>query len=332
MFLATAFAFTAIGGAYFLARGAAIATPVQASTETALLEQIATKDSTGDGLPDWEKALYGIPLGATTTDYFHLGMTDGEAVSKGLIVPKAATPAATTASSSSAVVGGVGAPSSNSLTDIFAQNFFTLYLAQEQSAGGSLSSSQVDSIASQALAQLTASAKPAPDFKTASDIKVAGTGSDAMRAYATAAEAVFRTQDAQLPKSELTYLQDYLNGDKTALPNIVTIAAAYRNIATGLAALTVPQEAAATHLVLVNALARIGAASSDFSHVDTDPLASMLALEQYPQAVTDMMGAFSDIQKEFTAENISIPAGKAGTDFVNVIPNAKTRAAAKKTP
>ena len=67
---AVLFAVLAIGGSYFLATGSGAPQVAEASTETALLEQIATKDSTGDGLPDWQKALYGIPTDATTTDYF----------------------------------------------------------------------------------------------------------------------------------------------------------------------------------------------------------------------------------------------------------------------
>jgi len=97
--LATFFSLVLIVGAYVLARGAVSPSIAEASTETALLQAIATRDSTGDGLPDWEKSLYGIPINATTTDYFHLGMTDGEAVAKGLVVPKAIADVGTASSS-----------------------------------------------------------------------------------------------------------------------------------------------------------------------------------------------------------------------------------------
>ncbi len=46
-------------GAYVTARSVARPPTAQASEESALLKQIATRDADGDGLPDWEEALYG---------------------------------------------------------------------------------------------------------------------------------------------------------------------------------------------------------------------------------------------------------------------------------
>ncbi len=109
--LAVLFSIVLIGGSFLLAHSVESPQVAQASTETALLQAIATKDSSGDGLPDWEKSLYGIPLNASTTDYFNLGMTDGEAVAKGLIVPKAVADIPTTASASSSLsADGLPAP------------------------------------------------------------------------------------------------------------------------------------------------------------------------------------------------------------------------------
>ena len=74
-------------GVYMFARSVESPSLAQASTEAALLQAIAAKDSDGDGLSDWEEQLYGTS--PTTTDTFKLGMTDGEAVARGLVVPKA---------------------------------------------------------------------------------------------------------------------------------------------------------------------------------------------------------------------------------------------------
>jgi hypothetical protein len=335
MIAAGLFAVAAISGAYVLATGAAAPNVAQASGETALLGQIATKDSTGDGLPDWEKALYGIPLTATTTDYFNLGMTDGEAVAKGLIVPIAATPGAPAPATSvtatdTAASFGLTAPSPGSLTNVFAQNFFALYTSAEQSNSDSLSDDQINDLATEALTELQGSVTPAPDFMTAREVKVSGTGGAAMRAYAANAEAVFAAHSVQLPESELQYLQDYLNGNTTTLASISQIATAYTAIATGLAALSVPQEAASTHLALVNALARIGETSTDFSNVDTDPLAAMLALQLYPQDVTDLNTAFQAVAQEFANEGLTFAAGTPGASFVNV--TSALHASATATP
>jgi hypothetical protein len=334
--LASVFAVAAVSGAYLLAQGAGAPRVAEASTETALLAQIATKDSTGDGLPDWEKSLYGIPLTATSTDYFHLGMTDGEAVAKGLIVPVATTPSAPAAQSTvpaaSAVVGGVAAPGANSLTDTFAQNFFALYISATQGSGGTLTSDQINSIANQALQQLTASVQPAPDFKTASDIKVAGSGPDALKAYAASAEQIFAANNPNLPEDQLQYLGEYLNNnDPAALAKLKALAASYENTATGLAALTVPSEVAATHLALVNALARLGWQIGDFSRSDSDPLAAMIALQQHSQTVIDVASALQKTADVFSAQQITLTPGTPGASFVNAM-RTITKKPAANTP
>ncbi len=319
IFAALGFSVLLIAGAYVLAQGLVTPPVAQASTETALLEQVANKDSTGDGLPDWQKVLYGIPLDATTTDYFHLGMDDGAAVAKGLIVPVANTNAlnAPTTPTSSATVGGVPAPTQGSLTDTFSKNFFALYLSAEQANGGSLTADQINAIADQALGQLESSVAPAPDFKTAVDIKVSGSGPEALKAYAANAEAIISTYDQPLPENQLQYLQDYLtNSDPSALANLAKISTFYQDVATGLAAIPVPQELATKHLALVNSLARVGWEIGDFSRVNTDPLAAMIALDQHPQTVIDMAREFNDIEQQFASEGVTLPAGSPGAQFV----------------
>ncbi|MDD2657474.1 MAG: thrombospondin type 3 repeat-containing protein, partial [Candidatus Pacebacteria bacterium] len=188
---ATLFSAVLIGGAYVFARGIESPSVAQASEESALLQAIATKDSDNDGLPDWEEALYGTDPRAV--DSFKLGMTDGEAVAKGLIVPKAiADISVATSSPDGRVIVDPSlppAPAEGTLTAAFAQNFFTLYLAAKQNNGGAnLSEAEMQSIAKQALTSLSAAITPAPDFKTAKDITVSGSGPEAMKAFAVSAE------------------------------------------------------------------------------------------------------------------------------------------------
>jgi hypothetical protein len=317
---ASVFAVVVISGAYLVAKGDVTPPIAEAATETALLQQIANRDSTGDGVPDWEKPLYGIPLNATTTDYFGLGMTDGEAIAKGLVVPVAQTPEAPTSTApvpDTPASFGLTAPAPGSLTDSFAQNFFALYLAAEEQNGGSLTDDQINSVADQALTQLSNSVAPAPDFKTAADIQVSGSGSTALEIYAANAQNVLAKYGISLPESELDYLQDYLNGDTTALSKLGEIATEYTQIAAGLAALTVPAEAASVDLEIVNATARMGEIINDFSNVSTDPLTAMLSLQQYPQAVETLSQSYTDLANLYASEHIVLAPGTPGAQFVN---------------
>lgn len=330
---AAVFAAVLVVGSFLLARGIESPQLAQASTETALLQAIAMKDSDNDGLPDWEEALYGTD--PHITDTFHLGMTDGEAVAKGLIVPKAiadVTVATSTDASNIVDPSLPPAPADGTLTAAFAQNFFTLFLAAKQNAGGAdLSGAEMQNVANQALSSLSSIAVAAPNYKSAGDLTVSGSGADAMKAFAVSAEAVLRKNKSSASKSEILYLKDALeNNDATAIPHIVSIAKGYRDSAVGLAVLPVPQELAADDLMLVNAMMRLSQIINDFARMDTDPLATMLALGQYQQAVTALGDAFVRIGTTYAAVGISLPAGAAGASFVNLISDMTNEQAAKK--
>lgn len=324
---ATLFSVVLIVGAYVFARGIESPQAAQASSETELLKAIATKDSDGDGLPDWEEALYGT--NPRLIDTFKLGMTDGEAVSRGLIVPKAiadiavATPSPLSLDSS----GLPPAPVDGTLTATFAKNFFALYLAAKQSNGGAdLSESEMSDIASQAMDSLSAAVAPAPDFKSAAGLTVSGSGADALTAFAVSAEAVLIKNTSDATTSEIAYLKNALiNNDATAYPHIASIAKAYRDSAIGLSVLSVPVELAADDLMLVNAMMRISQITTDFTRAETDPLAAMLALKQYPQAASDLGTAFIQIGKIYAEAGVTLPAGTPGASFVNLIAIIATR-------
>ncbi|HUY05458.1 MAG TPA: thrombospondin type 3 repeat-containing protein [Candidatus Paceibacterota bacterium] len=335
---ATLFSVVLIAGAYLLARGAGTPQVAQASTETALLQAIATQDSDSDGLPDWEEALYGTD--PHNPDTFHLGMTDGEAVAKGLIVPKAiadipvaaAAPAASTTIDYAAA--GLTPPVAGTLTDAFAKSFFTLYLSAKAANGGAdLSSSQTSALATQAMDQLSQSIAPTADYRQAADMTVSGSGPDALRAFAAAAEAVLKRNATDATMSEIGYFQAAVQeGDTSALAHLTALAKSYRDSAVGIAALPVPQELAADDLSIVNAIMRLSEIDSDFARVNSDPLTAMLALEQYPQTELTAERAFTALADTYAASGVVLKNGTPGAAFVNLMADlgAQQRAAAAK--
>lgn len=329
--LATLFSAVLVVGTFLLARSIESPSLAEASTESALLKAIATKDSDGDGLPDWEEALYGAD--PHQTDSFKLGMTDGEAVIKGLVVPKAIADIPL-AVSSSAILGadGLPLPAEGSLTAAFAQSFFSLYLAaKEENGGGDLSEADMQNIANQALNSLSSVIAVAPDFKTSKDLNVSGSGAEAMKAYAVNAEAVLLKNTTTAEKSELLYLQDALQkGDTTAYTQISSIAKTYRESAIGLAVLSVPRELAADHLILVNAMMRTSQVADDFAKAETDPLTAMLALQQYLPATQALGTAFVNIGQVYARTGVSLPAGSPGALFVNLIADMEREQTGKK--
>ena len=329
---ATIFSVALIVGVYMLARGVETPPIAQASTESALLKAIASKDSDGDGLSDWEEALYGTDPHMIDTS--HLGMTDGEAVAHGLIVPLAIAdvPTASTTATTFDKEGLPPAPAEDTLTAAFTKTFFALFLAAKQAnGGGDLSESQMQDVSDRALQALSQIVTVPPDFKTEKDIKVSGTGPDALKDFAVRAEAVLLRRASNATKGEILYLQDVVqNNDATAIPYISSIASAYKASAVGLAVLTVPQELVGSDLALINAMMHTSEITADFARVNDDPLATVLALKQYPQAVLNLGNAFIEIGKIYKSEGITLPNGTPGAAFVNMIQNIADEQAAKK--
>jgi hypothetical protein len=321
------FAVVIIGGAYFLARDIENPQSAQASTETMLLKAIATKDSDNDGLTDWEESLYGTD--PRVADSFNLGITDGQAVKQGLIVPKSIVNirVATSSDVSQYIDPSLPpAPAEGTLTDVFARNFLSLYLTAKQNAGDEdLSEDDLSNISNQALNSLSSAIAAAPDFKSAKDLTVSGSGADALRAFAASAEAVLMKNKSNATTSEIIYLQNaLLNNDSNAFQYISSIAKVYRDSAVGLSVLPVPKELAQIDLALINAMMRMGEITSDFTRSSTDPLVAMLALQQYPQAAQSLGKVFIDIGGIYSVMGVTLSSGTPGASFVNVISDITT--------
>lgn len=332
---ATLFSVVIVVGAYFLARGIESPPVVQASTETALLQAIASKDFDADGLTDWQEELYGTD--PHIADTFHLGMTDGEAVARGLIVPMAIANIQT-ASSSPVSYDGNGLPpppADGTLTSAFVQNIYNFYLAARDANGGAdLSDAQMSEVANESIQSLASIAVIEPDYKSEKDLTVINSDADALKVFAANAEAIFRKNTSTATTSEINYLQYAEQGDDTvAISQMNLIAKGYRDVAAGLSVLPVPKSLAADDLLLINAMMRVSQITSDFAKINTDLLSTIVALEQYPQAVQSLKDAFTHIRDIYKSAGITIPTGTHGASFVGFIDNlvAKQVAEAKKS-
>jgi hypothetical protein len=331
---ATLFSLVLIAGVSGLARDLNAPQSAHASPESALLQAIATKDSDGDGLTDWEEALYGTD--PHRTDSLNLGMRDGEAVARGLVVPKAiAAIDIATAPHTISVPGldpSLPSPPTRGLTAAFAQHLYAAHrVAREAKAGQDLTPEEAAAIAQDAFRALSESVGPAPDFKTAKDIVVSGSGAEALRDYAERVEAVLKKNDTTTPKSELVYLQEVVEKSvDEPLMQIVAIAKSYRESAIGIAKLSVPEELSGEGLRLVNALARLGDITTNFAQVRVDPLATMLALAQYPGAILSLAETLIALNAVYTTAEVTFDPEAPGASFVHMIAHIAARQAAEK--
>jgi hypothetical protein len=294
-----------------------------AESSDELLKAYAAKDTDGDGLPDWEEALYGTnPNDAHSV---RPNLTDAEAVAQGLVTPHYADAVATTTTAESLageVPGDAAKP--GSLTDQFAQQFFDNYVSTR---GGSVpSADDMQSFVANAVTQLQA-AQVRTDAFSAADMKVSGSGADALTEFAANADAAFAANTVQLPYDELTYFSDAVDkNDSTALANVKAIGAAYTGTAAALARASVPQELADSDLALVNAMARLGATITDLSTVNDDPIRAMLGLSNYPGDATALVQALAKAKAVYDQENVSIQSPASGWSFYHLLTVAASTA------
>jgi hypothetical protein len=283
-----------------------------------LLVSYAAKDSDNDGLPDWEEALYGTD--PTNPHSVNANVTDGDAVSQGLVKPKFAS-ATSTPISASAIPGVSAAPTT--VTDQFARALFSQYLSQHTSV--TPTPDEIATFVEQGVSDLS-NQQTAPDAFNAGQVHVVGTGSDALVSYAAQAESTMAKNTVSSDKNEIEYFGDVVEkNDLTALPKIKKIGAAYTTLAKAYIAIPVPKEAAVPHLAVANAMARIGGDITDMSTMTEDPLRAYLGLAKYEKDVPALQSALAALQGVYVSEGVTIPQGTSGAFFIGLLNTSTTK-------
>lgn len=273
-----------------------------------LLVSYAAKDSDADGLPDWEEALYGTdPANPHSVSQ---SVTDGDAVSQGLVKPKFAN-ATSTPVNVNDIPGALAGPTT--VTDQFARALFSQFLSQH--ASGTPTPAEIASFVEQGVANLSAEQK-SPDAFNQGQVRVLGSGSEALIAYAAQAEAVMAKNTDTSGKNEIEYFGDAVEkNDTTALPHVKKIGATYTSLSHAYMAIPVPKEAAIPHLAIANAMARISGDITDMSMMEKDPLRAYLGLAKYQNDAVSLRAALASLNSVYAAEQISVPEGTSGAYF-----------------
>lgn len=273
-----------------------------------LLVSYASKDTDNDGLPDWQESLYGTDV--NNAHSVNPGLTDSEAVAKGLVEPKFKT-ATTTAPSASVIPGPDSGPTT--LTDQFGKEFFGQYLLAR--GKGEPSSSEVATFAEQGVSVLKQN-HATPDAFNQGQVKVSGTGPDALLVYAASVEKIITKVDAGKSKDELGYFSDAVyKNDAAALIAVKKYSKDYDTAGRALMSVSVPKELATSHLKLANALMHVSESIGDMSSIQTDPLRAMLGMATYKDTSAEGRDALKDMGQVFKSENVQPDTGTTGSIF-----------------
>jgi hypothetical protein len=279
-----------------------------ASSTHDLLVSYAAKDTDADGLPDWEEALYGTD--PANPHSVSAAVTDGDAVSQGLVKPKFAT-ATSTALNLNDIPGTLSGPTT--VTDQFARTLFAQYLSKRGSTQPT--NAEIQTFVMEGMTQLQAT-RQVPSAFNIGQVRNAGRGEVALRTYASDAENAFARHTLPDGNDVLTDLSAAtMKDDSGAISRIHTSAKTYAAIAHDLMSLSVPQETAAPHLALANSLMRLSSTLEDLASLRTDPIRAMLGIDQYPSDAEAFRQAFLTFARVYSAAGVSIPAGEPGSHF-----------------
>ena len=275
-----------------------------------LLVSYASKDSDGDGLPDWQESLYGTdPNNAHSVNP---SVSDADAVAQGLVQPKFAT-ATTTAIDANIIPGLNAAPTT--ITDQFSRKLFGQYLKNR--GGSQPSASDIATFVEQGVTELKQNQTQQNTFNQG-QVKVSGEGPDALLVYAATAEQSLSKTDIHPDKNELDYYSLAVNkNDAKALTEVKKYSDGYTAAAQSLMRNSVPKELASSHLKLANALMRISASVSDMSTLSSDPLRAMLGMATYTGNAKLMVSALNEMNDVFVAEHAVPTPGSTGSSFYN---------------
>lgn len=296
-----------VGSAYLLS-GPNFLTSRQANAESteALLKAYATKDSDGDGLPDWEEALYGTdPNKAISNPY---GIPDGEAAREGKLTPKSLAtqlPSANqgTTTLTSADFGGVPAPAPGSITDQFSKQFLQEFVqaSNGQPMDQTTQDQLVSSLASEINQQVSSTLS-----SNYSLVQVHTNASMTLSPYAAAVESALIQNDVPAAANPYDLMLTAFQSTDTkqvaqAEATLAKISAATAAMATQLRSVSVPVSQANAHVRLVQSLDTLSRAMAIMSNYQKDPLATMGALSAYTTATQSYGQALNQIATSILA-------------------------------
>lgn len=267
----------------------------------------STVDTDGDGLKDWEEALWETDPANPDTDGD--GTPDGEEVVSGRNPNVAGPDDAMTATETSTSTEDL------TLTDKFARKTFGEYIALKGDG-------VLDSESEQALVdRLLQSQELSQEAKLYAITELDTTGPTDQTSVKAYGNALGRTLIDASPKNmqnELLILGGALqNQDPTQLAALDPIIEGYEKLIGAYVAMKAPNDAGLHHLNLVNTLSALLESIRSMRVVFDDPLRAYVGVSKYHSNINLMFASFNDLEVYFMKKGVTFEQGSDGYVFVN---------------
>ena len=260
---------------------AANSSQLQASNMT--INDLLQKDSDGDGVADWQEALWGTdPNKKQTFD----GISDSEYISKKKADLKIADN------------GGTGDNGSFTETDKFAQEFFASLTAMKQN--GQVDANTIKNV-STALGQKMVD-PTLTDKYTNQDAKIGESeGVDAQKNYYLSIKKLFTDYKKKGIGDEVQITSILADSSSTVdksqyVDKLSQIADAYQAYATKLIATEVPESLVPYHIDIANSANNTGVAVENMAKMINDPIVGLSGLSQYQKYSDDLVAAVGKLE------------------------------------
>ncbi|MCX6754976.1 MAG: hypothetical protein NT068_00345 [Candidatus Nomurabacteria bacterium] len=262
----------------------------QLEIQNSTINDLIAKDTDGDGVPDWEEALWGTDKNKTTT---FEGITD-----KTYIENKKKDLNITNSTSNT---------ESLTETEKFSRDFFTAFMAMKT---GQVDNTAINSF-SAALGQKVANPNIIDQY-TQKDVKIDKSGNATKEAnYYMDIQSSFEYYQLAGLGDELDIVSNTIatapnTESKDQNEQLLKISEAYKGFATKIMTLEVPEKLVTYHLKIANSANNTGISVGNMSKIVSDPVIGLSGLSQYQKYSDDLINAAKELESTLPNSNAII--------------------------
>lgn len=269
-----------------------------------LIKKSLDADTDGDGLKDWEEALYGTDIANADTDGDGMNDNDEIKANRSPLVPGAGEGAKIEASATSSAY----VPNA---TDRFSRELFSKYL-EAKSSGQEIDEELSDAIAEELLAQQY---QPFVEPFDVSKLNIIGSEDAAsLRTYGNALGKALSTPAPDPNEFEFSILDRIMTGTSLASdgPLLSKIIQRYNFILQTLIDMPVPAGMASMHAEYIQGTEILRDISVGISTLETDPIGAYSKIAQYEEALNVISAAAIKSKTYLTSRGVSFSAQESG--------------------
>lgn len=274
-------------------------------------------DTDGDGLRDWEEALWGTNPNDADSDGD--GTRDKEEITAGrnplIAGPDDVITMGITGKTEGESVEGT-AQSSAVLpeTERLAREAIATAFALKQK--GTLDGASLENISASLLNSFTAEAARNETYRL-DQLSLNGDNSiEALKTYGNALAKLVLRYETQTIGNELAIVTQAMDsGDKEPLQKLLPLVSVYENLSRDLAAMKVPSDAAELHLSLINNFSMIAKSIANMVKIVDDPLTGIIGIGQYRNGTDTLIQLGKETRIFFLVHRVVFGSNDAGRVF-----------------